>query len=344
VLIQLAIETRHAILRTLFESSVRFRVDVMMTINSDISGLRERHYNATVDDRIDVIPGLAIFRIRPDVAYPAFMPGQYTVLGLLPFEPRADGVPTDPEAVSSSRSHSPLIRRAYSISCPVLDEREQLVCCRDIPFVEFYVALISRDSDHPPMLTPRIFGLSPGSRIHLGPRACGRYTLASVKPTDDVAFFATGTGEAPHNAMIPQLLSQGHSGRVVSVVCARQQNNLAYLACHRELERRYPNYRYITLTTREPINTDPEVAGYVGKQYLQDIVSSGRFESDLGYRLTRDSAHIFLCGNPAMVGAPHRAPDGHLVFPELTGMVEIFAHRGFAIGGASPQVHFEKYW
>lgn len=316
-----------------------------MENDDNISLLREKFYNSTVEKRIDINSGLMILRIRPDKPYPHFAAGQYTTLGLGEWEPRVDGVASSWNAADTS-PHTPIVRRAYSISCPLLGEQNQLVGCNDLPFIEFYIALISRRSDHPPMLTPRLFALHEGSRLHLGPRPHGHYTTSMLRPTDDVAFFATGTGEAPHNAMLAELLTRGHAGRLLSVVCARYGQDLGYLAKHRDLEKRFPNYRYITITTREPENIDPAHPGYSGKQHLQDIIVSGRLEQDIGYAFTPATTHVFLCGNPAMIGAPHKAPDGHVVFPEPPGMVEVFARRGFQFdqSSESANLHFEKYW
>lgn len=60
-----------------------------------------------------------------------------------------------------------------------------------------------------------------GIAMFLGPHAHGSYTLRDVKPDDDVLFVATGTGEAPHNAMTAELLSRGHRGRIASITCVR---------------------------------------------------------------------------------------------------------------------------
>jgi len=99
------------------------------------------------------------------------------------------------------------------------------------------------------------------------------------------------------------------------------------------------------LTTREPQNLDPAAPGYVGKQHVQDLVTSSRLERELGYELRPDRAHVFLCGNPAMLGIPQKTPDGQIVFPEPPGMIEVFADRGFQFERESwPNIHFESYW
>jgi ferredoxin--NADP+ reductase len=40
--------------------------------------------------------------------------------------------------------------------------------------------------------------------------------------------FATGTGEAPHNAMIAELLARHHAGPIVSAVGARNRAEPGY--------------------------------------------------------------------------------------------------------------------
>ena len=75
-------------------------------------------YNAHVRHARQLHDALMIVRVVLDARVPEFMAGQYATLGLGEWEPRVDDV----------GSHSPLesatgqlIRRAYSISCPLLD-------------------------------------------------------------------------------------------------------------------------------------------------------------------------------------------------------------------------------
>jgi ferredoxin/flavodoxin---NADP+ reductase len=296
-------------------------------------------YNACVTDIRLVHEGVMVMRITPDpgvrLIYEA---GQYTVLGLGAWESRDDGFrPADPA--------DNMLLRAYSYSCPMLDEDGRLATTENTPFAEFYIARISRASDEPPMLTPRLFALAPGDRIFIGPRAHGHYTIDPVRATDDVLFFATGTGEAPHNAMVAELLARGHVGRILGATCVRYRQDLAYLAAHRELERRFPNYRYVALTTREPENLDSSRTDFIGKQYLQDLVASGRLEEALGSRIDPGRTHAYLCGNPAMIGLPQHM-HGEYIFPEPPGMAELLTQRGFQLDSprAPGNIHYERFW
>jgi ferredoxin--NADP+ reductase len=167
-----------------------------------------------------------------------------------------------------------------------------------------------------------------------------------VQRDDRVIFAATGTGEAPHNAMLAELLAWGHRGKIISVTCVRRRCDLAYLGAHRRLQERYANYRYIPLTTREPENVDAASPGFVGKRYLQDYVANGDFERETGIDLSRDGVHVFLCGNPAMIGVPRQTHDSAQRYPQPTGMVEVLEVRGLRVDQPHEpgNIHFEKYW
>ena len=257
-------------------------------------------------------------------------------------KPRISDV--QPEELDEAQQRK-MVRRAYSFSSPILDEQGELVRPDTAGFVEFYIVLIRQGEERPPGLTPRLFALSRGDRLHLGKKVTGHYTLDPVGPNSNVLFVATGTGEAPHNAMLAELLANEHRGRIVTVTCVRKRHDLGYLGVYRELERRYENFRYLPLTTREPENLDPTLPNYRPKQHLQDYFASGNFEAEAQLALDPASCSVFLCGNPAMIGAPARGPRG-AALPSPRGMVHLLEQRGFIIDqpGLPGNIHFEKYW
>ncbi|MFT5325021.1 MAG: ferredoxin--NADP+ reductase [Planctomycetaceae bacterium] len=317
---------------------------------SAIRLLRERHYNATLVGLHTVHDELRILMVQPDGrASVSFEPGEYTVLGLGNWEPRVDGAAGDlaedaehPESGFDER----LTKRAYSFSSSLIDEHGRLVFPTGQPFAEFYITRVPNSSGHVPLLTPRLFALNPGDRLFLGAKATGHYSLRHVRPEDNVVHIATGTGEAPHNAMIAWLLCSGHRGHIAAVTCVREKRDLGYLAAHRRIEQQFTKYRYVTLTTREPENLDPSVPGYVGKRYLQEMLTSGELEREVGFDIEPTGIHVFLCGNPAMLGVPKDDESGVPRYPEPTGMVELLTKRGFTIETphSAGNLHFEKYW
>jgi ferredoxin/flavodoxin---NADP+ reductase len=322
--------------------------------SADIAVPRASHigaasYNARVEQIRSVHPALMIARVVPDAGVPEFEPGQYATLGLGAWEPRIGhtaGADALTAVVGDGPSVPRLIRRAYSISCPVLDDAGRLVTCSDLDFLEFYISLVSHTDDDPPRLTPRLFALGEGSRLFVSPRIRGTYTLGPLAGDETILLLATGTGEAPHNAMVAELLKHRHRGRILSAVCVRNRADLGYLSVHRELEQRYPQYRYLALTTREPENLDPGRPDFVGKQYLQDLLKSGQLEGILGGPLEPHRTHVWLCGNPDMIGLPPPARPAEPSFPAAGGMVELLTLRGFRLDRPETRgnIHFEKYW
>lgn len=305
--------------------------------------LREKLYNATIIERIDVHADLARFRIRPDNPIPPFQPGQYVALGLGNWEPRLDG--TQPDVVPEKKLRK-LSRRAYSISCPMLGPDDRIATVDSIDYLEFYITLVrSADSGDkkPPVLTPRLFNLAAGDRIEVQKKITGNYTLENIGPDDTILMLGTGTGEAPHNAMTAKLLADGHRGRIVNVTSVRQRCDLAYAVEQSKLMKQFPVYRYLPFTTRDPENLDSAHPGFVGKQYLQDLFVSGQLAKVADDLLSPTNTHVFLCGNPAMIGYIPPGADP----PSRPGMLPLLRDAGFNDDTDSTgpgTVRFEKYW
>lgn len=288
---------------------------------NEIVQLREQHYNAELIERIEVHDDLIRFRIRPDQGVPKFEPGQYVALGLGYWESRLPG--TQAEEYGPKQAWK-VVRRAYSISCPILAPNQTLLPCDRCDYLEFYITLI-RQADEPPALTPRLFHLRVGDRLFVQPRVVGTYTLSGIGVDDDVILLGTGTGEAPHNAMATKLLDDGHRGKVVVATCARVMRDFGYKKEHDVLREKFKNYVYLTYTTREPRNLNSTASDYVGLERLQTVYKSGRLAKDAGVSLHPSSTHIFLCGNPAMIGL-RRPIDPPLSQP---GMLQLLIDDGF---------------
>jgi ferredoxin--NADP+ reductase len=311
-----------------------------MLTPDQISELRQKRYNATVVRLHKAHSDLMMVRVRSDFPRPVHQPGQYSSLGLGYWEPRMPGCQ---EEQLKPGEEQRLVRRAYSIGCPILDDDGRLLDLAATDWLEFYIVLVREsDKEQAPALTPRLFLLKEGDRLNMVEKITGHYTLDPVQPGDTVVFLATGTGEAPHNYMLWELLCRGHEGRILSACCVRYRRDLAYLPVHEELMRRYPNYTYLSLTTREAETVRHKV-------YIQDLITSGQLEEQLNQPLDPARTHVFLCGNPKMIGVPVKDREtGQRVYPETLGVVEILEKRGFQTD--QPQikfkgnVHFEEYW
>jgi ferredoxin--NADP+ reductase len=299
----------------------------------EIAALREELYNATITAFEHWHTDLWVLRIRPDAADTSHRAGQYATLGLGYWEPRVD----DADESLGDEQRARLIRRSYSISSRVLDEHGYLVDPSREDEVEFYIVHVRPDAARIPALTPRLADKRAGDRIYLGPKVTGRYTLDAVTdPFSDVVFLATGTGEAPHNAMIGELLRKGHHGSIVSVVSVRRLEDLGYRRTHQVLAERWPNYTYVVVPTREP--------GWE-KRYVQDVISSGELAGTLAHGLDPARTHVFACGNPSMIGLPEWDGDTP-VFPATVGIAGLLTERGFTLDrrGTIGTIHYEEYW
>lgn len=305
----------------------------------EMSELRQKRYNATVVSLKKNHSDLMILRVKPDNPRPPHSAGQYCTLGLGNWEPRLPGTQEEnlkPEDLSK------LVRRAYSISCSILEPNGTLIEKANSDAIEFYVVLVREGAaDKPPALTPRLFMLKEGDRIQLGEKITGHYTLEPVKPGDTVLFLSTGTGEAPHNYMTWELLKRGHQGKILNACCVRYKRDLAYFTIQQELMQQYPQYQYLPLTTREAESMTQKV-------YIQDLIRTGMIEDYLKSKLDPANTHVFLCGNPQMIGVKIKNLAGELIYPDPIGVIEVLEKRGFVADHGPTKlkgnIHFEEYW
>src|SRR6476620_10152207 len=121
-------------------------VPALLLNESEVSQLRQKHYNAQIVERTDVHDELAILRVRPDHGITEFAPGQYSVMGLGKWEPRLPGCEEEHLDENELRR---IVKRAYSFSCSVLDENDRLRRPSEFPYFEFYVVLVRQGEEHP---------------------------------------------------------------------------------------------------------------------------------------------------------------------------------------------------
>lgn len=264
-------------------------------------------YNATVIGREEINPQLLVLRVQPDRPLFEFKPGQFAVLGLLGSAPRLpEAAPEDPPSAPDA-----LIRRAYSIASASVERR----------YLEFYLTLITSGQ-----LTPRLFALQHGSRLHLGPKASGVFTPDRVAPGKSLILVATGTGLAPYMSMLRTMLVNETQRRFVVLHGARYSWDLGYRGELESLARLRPNFTYIPSITRP--DEDPAFRGATGR--LQTLIEQRVIETASGVALDPATADVFLCGNPDMIQS-------------VKALLEA---RGFQAdhGKAPGTIHVEEYW
>ncbi len=269
---------------------------------------RATELNATLAQRIEIVPGLAIFRVAPDGwALPEFTPGQFAVLGLPARSPRV--ALSDPEEPGDPDR---MIRRAYSIASS----------SRAREYVEVFANLVRSGE-----LTPRLFALNPGGRLWLGPKFTGMFTLRQVPPGSHLAMIATGTGLAPYMSMLRTELECGGPRRIAVLHGARHSWDLGYAGELWTMQRQCSNFSYLPTVSRPQAEPVPW-GGATG--HVQDLWTGGALARAWGFRPTPADTHVLLCGNPAMID----------------DMTARLGTEGFTLHEprAPGQVHVERYW
>lgn len=260
--------------------------------------MSEYQNNAVVSSRIDLNEELAIFKVRPDSGeLPSYLPGQYAELAL-------------PEMNVHSPAHErrKLERRSYSIaSAP-----------KDLAELEFYIVKVEGGC-----LTTNLWNLKQNSRLWLGPKIKGKFTLEEVPEGKDLIMVSTGTGLAPFISMLRQHQDNPPWRKVVLVHGARFEKDLGYREELAALQKDKDWFKYLPALTRAP-----DWPGLKGR--VQKLFENGIIEEALSEKLSQEYSHILLCGNPQMI-------DDLQVLLASKGLN---MHKRKTPGN----VHVEKYW
>lgn len=144
-------------------------------------------------------------------------------------------------------------------------------------------------------LTPALFELQPGAPVFLDPKPQGFFTFDYVPPHRELWLLATGTGLGPFLSMLRSGAAFERATRVVLVHGTRGPAELAHRA---ELEAlvgaRRGEFRYVPVLSRQP---EPDLL----QGRLTAALQSGELERRAETPLVAESAHVMLCGNPAMI-------------------------------------------
>ena len=266
-------------------------------------------YNATITEWIDLNDELAIFRVKPDEGcVPEFEPGQFAMLAL----------PRDHPPIADAQQYpagdprwKKLTRRAYSIASSTL-ERE---------YLEFYVVLVEDGK-----LTPKFWADKAGGRIWLDSRINGDFTLETVPDGKDLVMVSTGTGLAPYVSMLKTFRNTGRWRRFVMVHGVRYQQDLGYRAELEQIAAEDPSFIYLPMVSREP--EDSDWTGLRGR--VTAALEEDEYKRLVGAELDPEDAHVFLCGNPAMIDQAE----------------SMLTDRGFVVQTKKQRgnLHFERYW
>jgi ferredoxin--NADP+ reductase len=237
-------------------------------------------YNAILQQKIEVAPGLCIFRVAPlNWDLPQFSPGQYCPLGL---EPAAKRVPY---SVPEEKTCPPdqLIKRPYSIASSSSQDN----------YLEFYIKMVENGA-----LTPRLFALKNGDKLWMREKVFGMFTLDDIPEDKNVIFFATGTGLSPYMSMLRSHLTTDTHRKWAVVHGALNSWDLGYRDELIMMQRFCPEMKYIPIIS-EPSKEPTPWHGEVG--FLDQVWKTKLVDKIWGEEVTPENTMVFLCGHPLMV-------------------------------------------
>lgn len=216
---------------------------------------------ATLVERFDFTPELAVFRVAPQAKL-AFIPGQFATLGL--------------------EESGKLIQRPYSIASASND----LV-------LEFFIELVPGG-----LLTPRLWALKPGDRLLMRDQAAGIFFLDSKSGFVKHMMIATVTGVAPFISMVRSnaLTLNSHSDRQLDFLLLHGASRSSEIGFYKDELSDFTRQGWLTYiaTVSRPLE-DTAWAGETGR--VEDIIR--KYGDALGYEHTNSVA--YACGHPIMV-------------------------------------------
>lgn len=251
--------------------------------------------NASIIERENINPELMILKIRPDsgVITP-FEPGQYGEIAL-------------PELIKSVK----LERRAYSIASAK----------NTTDHYEFYLVCVPDGA-----VTSRLWELSKGDRVWLGPKVKGKFTLEPVPADSDIIAIATGTGLAPFVSMYRSYRGTNRWRSFTILHGVRHTRDLGYADQFNQWAAEDSSFFYIPTVTRAA--AEDNWSGHAGR--VNTVFEDGTYEKVTGRPFGPTRCQVFLCGNPAMIDS-----------------MELFLlGRGFKLHSKKDpgQIHLERYW
>ncbi|MEM1178096.1 MAG: FAD-binding oxidoreductase [Acidobacteriota bacterium] len=239
-------------------------------------------YNATLVERQDLTPALAIFTLRCDEPFDDFVPGQYMTIGM------------NNEEVAELGS----VRRPMSLASAPQDEGGR----------EFYIRFVDHpESDNP--LTHLLWRTKVGDRLYIRPKAVGHFTVPHTVGADDPRVrvtVAAGTGLAPFISMVRHEIRQDPEVSLARWAILHGASYPADLGYREELEGLAQRNGLVYAATVSRPKEAPDWQGDVGR--VEDYFRADRLpelEGRLGLEvggLVPENAVIYICGLQGTIG------------------------------------------
>jgi ferredoxin--NADP+ reductase len=279
--------------------------------------------NATYNASVEIVISsdeARVIRVYPDGYKMKYKPGQYGSLGLL----------------KSDINPEKLVKRAFCISSSMINISDRkLINHEDIDYYEFYFNKVPNTGRE--QLTPKLFGLNNGDRLFCGEKIVGYYTTDNLMDGMNILLLGTTTGESPNNSIVTELLLHERASRICNISVGPPKWKSLYMEQHQALMKLHSNYLFRTINTQRILD-------------LENLIASALKDEDysinnIGFNLNCKSSHIFLSGDPAMIGAPKKK--GRWEYEHSKGgVVPIITANGFEVSTRFKpgNVEYECYW
>lgn len=259
-----------------------------------------------------------VLRVVPSGSKARYHGGQYGSLGL-----------------TSENDEARIVKRPYSLSSSIIDDAGNLIDHNETDYYEFYFNRVAPQPGREP-LTPKLFALKDGDGLFCGGKITGYFTTEYLPAGRNALMVASTTGEAATNALVAQWLLNDRGGKVCSVTAGPDGWETLYRNRHDRLMRARSDYRY-----------DLRKGGHAAlSEHLGRCCrDQGYSQESLGFELQPRDCHVFLCGDPDMIGAPQKT-GGFAYERSSGGALKTLEAAGFSINTKFKQgnIDYETYW
>ena len=261
-----------------------------------------------------------VLRVYPDYPIRKYLPGQYGSLGL------------------TSDKGEKLVKRAYSISCSMIDLKTGVLTQPDEnQYLEFYINRVELYKPKREQITPKIFNLKNGDRIFCGEKIIGHYTISNNLKWDNILLISTHTGESPNNSIVNYLIRSNSKVNICNINVGNNWESI-YRNEHELLQKLFKNYKFLQFIDQSTNYT--ELLKFIDKVLYDGIES----ERKLGFKMNEKTL-IMLCGDPLMIGAPIKKGGWEYEYPDF-GLVNLFKSNLYEITTRFKKgnIVYESYW
>ncbi len=215
-----------------------------------------------------------LFSLLVEAGPIAFEAGQFVKIGLAGIEGLA--LPAGDEGI---------LGRPYSFVNPPQD-----------PLLEFLCVEVPGGP-----LSPRLARLQPGDEIHVARQPAGFLVLSEIPDADTLWMISTGTGVGPFLSILRTEAPWRRFRQIVLVQGTRQLAERSHRELIDAIRLEHPQqFRMVSLVTRDVLS--PAEGGEALLQgRIPAALADGRLEAAAAAKLDPESAHVMLCGNPAMI-------------------------------------------